>query len=394
MYNKSMRFAPRRLPQGSSLLIVALLGAFWGGIFTATDSASAETPKVAEIKPILPRSQYQRVQPLGGELRFAGPVQLDQPVTVVADLECYRRQADTLKFRLIRGEVYNMRFDPDTILWPGPVDSGATMRLEFRFTPRLVGLHRIALARWTATGWQQLAGLAIAINEDGQVLCAGPSESCLQSHVTPHPKRSDRPIVLSYPLDELITRIRQDRHFTAEFRIDPAEKLRDSLRVDFNLECFVPLYQKVQFVVEHSTNLTVSKLPESWGDWAGPAPDYRHFKGRFAFTCLKPGLAFLNFKVVGKYPFAKVTDRVTTEYPMYFVFGEDGDILFAGNYDPLTRFKEATDPMLGTVTALLAATNREFRTRAVLSQPDYLGQETQLLDSLNKIQMQADSTKK
>ncbi len=363
-------------------------------LLAVSGSATGQTPKAAEIKPVLPRSQYQNAQPIGGQVRLVGPVQLGKPVKVVADLVCHRATTDTMEFRLVRAEVYAMRFAPDSILWPAPIDSGAARSLEFTFTPTLVGMHRIGLVRRAPTGWQQIAGLAIAFDEDGQLLCAGPSDDCRQTQITPHPLRSERPLTLSFPRNEMITKVRQDRHFTANFRFTPAAQLRDSTHVDFDLECHAPLYQKVQFIVEHSSNIALSPLPASWGDWAGPAPDYRHFKGKFAFVALKPGLTYLNFRIVGKYPFARIGDRVTTEYPMYFVIGDGGEILWAGGYDPYTRFKDATDPMLGSLARLLDVTSRDFRTRYMLSLPDYQGEENKLRDSLGAIAPAVDSAQK
>lgn len=317
-----------------------------------------------------------REQPLQGEIWFRSHPQIDKPCTVSVTVSSVRALEERQVFRLVRAESYPMSFAPDSSVWSMPIDSGATHNFAFVFTPELVGLHRFGLAKRVGQSWQQLAALALAIDEDGQVICFGAADSCLVSVVPPHPRRQKIPALISFPIDPFVVQRSMDRHFAAEFAVTPAAKLKDTSFIDFHLECFVPLYQKVQFYLEHSTNVAVRGLPPSWGDSAGPAPAYRHYRGRIPFVTLKTGLTYFRFKMTGTYPYTYRSERANTEFSFYLVTGEKGELLFLGPVNPFARFVDSTDTMLGSLTQLLAVTNRDYpRTRTIQSLPDYLGEE-------------------
>lgn len=350
----------------------------------------AATGKPAQITPFLTTRVNQREQPLGGEMRFLSTPTLMRSCSLKVSLVCHRPISEPMLFRIVKGEVYSMPISPDSIVWEGPIDSGTAKTLYFSFTPVQVGSHRFVLERKLDKSWSQLGSLFLAIDEDGKTICTGSVGDCKTTLVPPHDRRVERPIRIKFPINELEPRRLQDRHFSSEFRFTPGTKMRDSVFVDFDLECHVSLYEKVQFLVEHSTNIAVSKLPVSWGDNAGPAPDYRFYNGRFAFVPLRAGLTSLTFRVLGKHPSARGGDRLNTDFIMYLVIGTSGEILFAGSFNPYTRFKDPSDPMLGSLQSLLAITDRDFRTRNVFSQPDYRGQEIDARDGIDSTS--ADST--
>ncbi len=319
---------------------------------------------------------FSREQPLSGEISFRNEPRIDKPCTVQVSVSTARSLELPQIFRLVRADSYRMAIDPDTAVWPLPIDSGATHRFSFVFTPDLVGLHRLGLAKRVGQSWQQLASLALAIDADGRVVCYGAADSCLLSSVPPYPRRNPIPATISFPIDPFVTQRTMDRHFAADFAVTPAAKLKDTSFIDFHLECFVPLYQKVQFYLEHSTNVAVRGLPPSWGDSAGPAPAYRHYRGRIPFVTLKPGLTYFRFKMTGTYPYAYRGDRVSTEFAFYLVTNDRGALLYLGPVNPYSRFSDSTDVLLGTLTQLFAVTNRDYqRTRVIQSLPDYLGEE-------------------
>ncbi|MGB5106338.1 MAG: hypothetical protein WBP29_01190 [Candidatus Zixiibacteriota bacterium] len=346
-------------------------------------SLFAAIPEPAKIDPTLSLRLSVSEQPFGGEMKFLSTPALGQACTVRVVLTSHRQISQSTAFRMMKAEVYNMTLSPDTVVWEAPIDSGATKTFEFEFTPTLVGSHRLSIARKSDKTWLQLATLQININEDGKTICAGPTDLCKDALIPPHPSRADVPMLVEFPINELEPRRTQDRHFSSKFKFTAAKAMKDSAFVDFELECHVGLYTQVQFQVETSTNISLSKLPESWGDKAGPAPGYRLYNGRIGFVPQRAGLTLFDFKVIGKRPSTRGNERTVTDFPIHLVIGENGEILFAGNFDPYTRFKEATDPMLGTLRQLLEIGNRDYRTRIALSMPDFRGQEIDARDGMD-----------
>ena len=106
---------------------------------------------------------------------------------------------------------------------------------------------------------------------------------------------------------------------------------------------------------------------------------------------MRAGLTLFDFKVIGKNPIARGDSRVVTEFTIHMVIGENREILFAGSFDPYTRFKNANDPMLGTLQQLLTNNNREYRTRIAVSLPDYRGEEVDARDGTDT--SESDTTK-
>ncbi len=354
--------------------------------------ANAGSTKPATITPSVYGRIGQRPQPLGGEMRFLNDPLLTKACSLRVVLVNHRASAEPIVFRIAKGDIYTMPITPDSVVWTAPIDSGASKTFQFTFTPTLVGSHRLALETRKDKSWSAIGTLQFAINEDGRTICSGPAEDCQSTLVPPHGRQGEVPIVVAFPINARETRRFQDRHFGSIFRFTPGSGFKDSVVVDFELECHVGLYSQVQFQVEYSSNIAVSKLPESWGDKAGPAPDYRHFRGRFAFVPLKAGLSQFTFSVLGKHPLAKASGRLNTDFAMHLVIGNEGELLFAGSFDPYTRYKDPADPMIGSLKSILAITDRDFRTRLALSQPDYRGQEIDARDAVDS--SAADSTKK
>ncbi len=354
--------------------------------------ADAGAVKPATITPIFSARIGQRPQPLGGEMRFLNNPTLTRVCSLKVVLVHHRASAEPIVLRIAKGDVYAMPITPDSVVWDAPIDSGASKTFLFSFTPTYVGSHRLSLEKKSDKSWSALGSIHFAINEDGKTICSGPQEECQATLVPPHSRQDTVPIEVAFPINQLVTRRFQDRHFSSVFKFTPGTGFKDSVFVDFELECQTTLYAQVQFQIEHSTNVSVSKLPESWGDKAGPTPDYRFYRGRFAIVPLKSGLSQLTFSVLGKHPMAKGSSRLSTDFAMHLVIGTDGQLLFAGGFDPFTRYKDGADPMLGSLKAILANTDRDFRTRFVLSQPDYRGQEVDARDAVDSTA--ADTEKK
>ena len=325
-------------------------------------------------------------------MRFLSNPTLAKTCSLKVTLVYHRASAEPVVLRIAKGDIYNMPITPDSVVWEAPIDSGASKTFLFAFTPTYVGSHRLALEKKGDKSWAALGSIYFAINEDGKTICSGPPEECRSTLVPPHSRQDVFPIEVAFPINPLETRRFQDRHFSSVFKFTPGTGFKDSVFVDFELECRATLYAQVQFQIEHSTNISVSKLPESWGDKAGPTPDYRFYRGRFAFVPLKAGLSQFTFSVLGKHPMAKGGGRLSTDFPMYLVIGTDGKLLFAGSFDPFTRYKDAADAMIGSLKTILAITDRDFRTRFAISQPDYRGQEVDARDAVDSTA--ADTEKK
>ncbi len=345
-----------------------------------TQASAAQNITSAAITPSITGRVSQLDQPFGGELGYSSTPALTKTCSLKVVLTSFKQLSESVDFRVLKGEVYSMPLLPDSARWEAPIDSGSTKTFYFAFAPNLVGSHRFVFERRVARNWTPLATLCLDIDEDGRVICAGPMETCIHTQVPPHALRTGIPLLVEFPINEQIKIRKQDRHFSSQFWITPGKTLKDSVQVEFELECHIGFYSKVQFVIEYSTNIALSELPESWGDKAGPTPRYRLYKGRFAFVPLKPGFTQLTFRIVGKHPSALDGDRKSTDFSINLVIGDDGRILFAGSFDPYTRYKQANDPMLGTLQELMAVTNRDFRTRYALSRPDYRGEEIDARD--------------
>lgn len=383
------RYTLKRIETTMSLCRVIAIGIIATGFAVAANLVGANP---AVIKPSLTGKVSQKPQPIGGEIRFSATPELTKPCTLRVELVNHLQSNETMVFRVTKGDIYTMPIFPDTVVWEAPIDSGAVKSFSFVFTPTLVGSHKIAFEKKNERSWSAIGTIFFAISEDGKTICAGPTETCRTTLVPPHSRQNEVPIVVEFPINQWEAKRLQDRHFSSTFKITPRAGFKDTVFVDFDLECHVSLYTQVQFVVEHSTNIAVSKLPESWGDKAGPAKDYRHLSGRFAFVPLKAGLSQLTFQVLGKHPLAMGGGRINTDFAMYVVIGEAGGVLFAGDFDPYTRYKDAADPMIGSLKSILSVAKGDFRTRLAISQPDFRGLEVDARDGVDSAA--ADTAKK
>lgn len=331
----------------------------------------------------------EKEQPFAGKVGFIGSPAVDQPCTVRVEMTCMVSLDSTQTFRLGRLYPYLIDIMPDSAIWEGPLDSGDVFQTSFSFTPHEVGSYQFVFSRRLSGGLQNLASLVLAINEDGKTIYAGDETGSGITLIPPHPRRDADTITLSFPLRAETCDPRQERHFTATFDFHPAPVLKETTWVDFDLECHFDLYRDVQFILDHSGNINPSELPESWGNRAGPVEGYRHYRGTFSLVPLVSGIVYLNFKIVGARPMVKQSSRLTTEFPMYFVLGDDGALRFIGYNNPWQRFTDRADPMLGGVEDLMDITRRDYRLRHVQSLPDFIGDEMSaardsLLDSVKE----------
>lgn len=335
------------------------------------------------LTPILEPNLAQKKQPFAGQVRFGDNLVIGQPCTVAVELTSLARLDSTQWIRLARIYPYPIKIEPESLAWEGPIDSSDTYRGFFTFTPNEVGTYQFICGHKLGNAWQNIAKLALAFDEDGMPLFAGAGADCRFTVVPPHPLRDLDTIVIDFPPKAETSDPRFERHFTAEFRFHPAPALKETTFVDFTLECRFSLYSEVQFILDHSSSLKPSELPESWGNRAGPTEGYRYYHGSFSFVPLAWGIQYLDFKVMGSRPMLKNVDRPTTEFPIYFVIAEDGSLKFIGYNSPWDRYVDATDPMLGTVTGLVEIDRREFRTSHVRSKPDFVEMEQKAtMDSL------------
>lgn len=363
-----------------SLFRVFAIVVMAAGLASAVNSVGT---KPTVITPTLTARVNQKPQPIGGEMKFRAVPELSKVCTLRVDLVNHIQTKETMVFRIMKGAIYTMPITPDSVVWDAPIDSGAVKSFNFVFTPTLVGSHKLVLEKKNEKSWMTVGAIQFAINEDGKTICAGPADACKSTLVPPHCRQNAVPITVEFPINPGESKRLQDRHFSSSFRFTPGAGFKDSVFVDFDLECQVSLYSQVQFVVEHSTNVSVSRLPESWGDRAGPAEGYRHLSGRFAFVPLKAGLSQITFQVLGKHPLAKGGGRINTDFMMYVVIGNAGELLFAGDFDPYTRYKDSDDPMIGSLKSILGVEKGDFRTRFAISQPDFRGQEIDARDGVD-----------
>jgi hypothetical protein len=337
----------------------------------------ARGAKPAEIVPNLRPFVSQALQPFAGQVAFVGSPGYARVCSVSVNLSSLKKLPSAETFRFQKQDAYGFAVAPDSSAWPAPVDSGATIKFLYTFRPEQVGTYQLSFGRRLNKRWITLATLMLAIDEDGKTVYAGAAEYYRLNLVPPHCKRDSEPLTVRFPLWKSEFDPALDRPITATFKFSPPPKLNETTFVDFELECQLNLYSKVQFVLDYSTSLKPSELPASWGDSAGPNPDYRFYRGRFAIVPQKAGIGYLDFKVIGKRPLMKQSERITTDFPIYFVIGSDNQLLFIGDFDPWTRFKDKTDPLLATAAALVDVKDRDYRLKQALSQPDFLGQETE-----------------
>ncbi len=355
-----------------SILIAPLLC----GVSLAADPAAKVNPELL-IHPtsVLP--------PFAGTAQFVGKPGFARPCSVTVNVACVKKVPASERIRLEATDAYGFVISPDSTVWNAPIDSGTTLSAQFVFQPQEVGTYQLVITRRLKSQWQPLTALILAISEDGKTTYAGSSADYRLNSIPPHPQRNSRPLTVRFPLRGTTFDPMLDRHFTGEFRFSQPPTVNDTVYVDFALECQIQQYSKVQFIIDYSTNLTLSKPPRSWGDEIHLTDSSRFYSGCFWFLPLKSGIGVLNLRVVGKRISTSQFDRATTELPIYFVTGDDGKLLFIGGFDPWTRYKDKSDQMLGGLTRLIDVKNRDYRLRSVLSKPDYQGEE---------IDMPADST--
>lgn len=341
-------------------------------IFVVMAATALAQEHSATITPLLNPSLFDKRQPFAGQVYFRQAGGYQQTATVVVDLTCLAAEADTQYFYLEKLDPYLMEISPAELVWPGPIDSGATLADTFSFTPQEVGRFGLVFSRKFGDWHQSLARLSLALNEDGEALYAGAADSCHFTGVKAHPKRDADTLVLSFKPRTLPDRSRPTQDFSALFKIAPAPGPGVTSTVNLQLECHEPYYKDVQFVMEHTTTLQPSALPESWGQDAGPNPNHRYFDGSFTIRCLAPGMGIFAFKVIGSQPAIKFGDSRATEFMVYYVVGYDGALKYIGTENPWERYSDRADPMLGSVTDLLDKKYDRHQFRTVRSLPDFI----------------------
>lgn len=351
--------------------------------FNFQSLSAGATDKPAAIVPNLRPYMNQVVQPFDGEMAFARSPKYAQVCSVTVNVTGMRKIDADEVFRIQKQDAYGFDITPDTSIWRAPIDSGATMKMIFTFRPEQVGTYHLSFGRRLKRNWIVLASLMLAIDEDGKTIYAGEANDYRLNLVPPHAKRNADSLIVRFPLKKATFDYELDRHFTATFKFTPPPKLNETTFVDFELECWLNLYSKVQFVLDYANTMRVSELPASWGDSAGPNENYRFYRGRFAIVPQKAGIGYFDFKVIGKRPLMKQSERVTTDFPVYYVIGKDNSLLFIGSFDPWVWYKDKTDALLGSAAALVDVKEREFRLKPLLSQPDYIGQETEAAEKQN-----------
>ncbi len=343
-------------------------------VFSSSTLALTDPPAV--IKADLQIHPRSIIQPFSGEVRFIGEPGYDSPCSVTVNLTCNKRVTDTLSFRLETVDAYGLGISPDSAVWKTPIDSGATFKASFAFRPDQVGTYRLTFSRRLKSSWLPLASLVLALDEDGKAVYAGAGANYRLTDVPPHPQVNDQPLTLRYPLrgkqyDPLI-----DRHFTCELKFSRKPAVNETTFVDLALECRADKYTKVQFILDYSLNLRPSELPRSWGSSIQLTDSTRFYTGRFSIVPNRAGIGALNLRVVGVKSTNEKSARFTTEFPVFFVMGDDSKLLFVGTFEPWTRYKSKTDVMLGGMAPLLDVKNRDYDFKQVVSKPDYQGDES------------------
>jgi hypothetical protein len=333
--------------------------------------ADAVINPVVMIEPLLEPGFNEILQPFSGSAVFNADAGYHRPCSLRIELRCEAPLDSTQTLRLARLQPYLFEVLPESLSWEGSLDSGEAFSGEFVFTPKQVGSYELALARRYGEAWQTIARLVLAIDEDGRTIFAGDRKLNRYTIVPPHPHRKQDTLTLVFPLWGNTRDRRFERHFTGEFKFHPAPAPKETTFVFFDLECHYSLYREVQFLLGYTQNLIISELPPSWGNRAGPREGYRHYRGSFWFVPYKAGAGHLKFVVVGSHPLLRYTDRPTTEFPMYFVFEEDGTLDFIGTFNPWERYQDPADPMLGSVTGLVEQERPIHRLKYITSEPDY-----------------------
>jgi hypothetical protein len=352
-----------RLKQLLLLLIVALLSESF-----VSPGAWAQA---VEFEPAFARYRYQNSQPFSGIIEFKQAPAFGTPATVQLELTAHASLDTVQVFRFVTLGLHPAEFTPVELTWDSPIDSGATKSFEVGFTPAWVGGYEILLSRYIARTWQELGRIMLTLDEDGNVICYGPLSKCGAAVVPLHPHRSADDLTIAFP--QIPERKGQpaNRDFSASFEFLSPPRKGDATLVEVKLECQRNLYREVQFVAEHSTNIKIDRMPESWGNSVGVNPDYRHFTDTLSFTLLRDGLTYLAFQVVGKHPHAKRGNHLTTSFTLYFVTSEQEGMLFLGDFDPIKRFGTADKSFLGSLTHLPEAGSSNYRTKHTLSKPDF-----------------------
>ncbi|MFH2054763.1 MAG: hypothetical protein ABIJ61_02280 [bacterium] len=341
-------------------------------VVTFLASGAFAQEHAAYLKPLLNPNLDEELQPFAGQVYFTQKGGLGQPCSVTVELTSLAPLADTQFFYFEPLDPYELQILPEDLVWSGPIDSGAGLAATFSFEPHEVGRFEFIFSRKLGSWRQSLARLSLALDEDGQTLYAGLNDSCQFSACKPHPWREADTLVLSFEPREVAGRTTREQDFGAVFKISPAPGPGVTSNVNLQLECHEPYYKDVQFILEHTTTLMPSALPESWGQDAGPNPRHRFYDGAFTFRALAPGMGIIIFKVVGERPEVRFGDHRTTEFQIFYVVGYDGKLRYIGYENPWERYSDPADPMLGSVSDLLEKKYDRHQFKNIRSKPDYL----------------------
>jgi len=346
-----------------TLLFVVLTGSIAGAV--------SSDPTIFES--FFSRYRFKPSQPFAGSMQFKGKPEFGKPASIHIELNALADLDTVQVFELVTMGLRSPVFDPGEIRWEAPIDSGATKSFDIKFTPEYVGGYELLFSRYlpASRDWQSLGRLMLAYDEDANLVCYGTSANCGAAVVPLHPIRTADKLSVEFPQIEERKGQPTNRDFSASFDFLKPPVVGDTCRVVINLECQRNLYQEVQYVAEHSTNLRIIQMPESWGNDVGVNPEYRFFSDTLSFVLVKDGLSYLNFQIVGKHPHAKRGNHLTTDFPIYFLTSAEEGLLYLGDFDPIKRFSTVNSTLLGSLTQLPTAGTNNYRIKYSLSKPDY-----------------------
>ncbi len=350
-----------------SLLKSAVILAL-AAVVLSVEIVSAEP---AVFKPLFSRYRFKPSQPFAGSMEFVQQPQYGKPARIKVSLTALADLDTVQTFEFVNIGPRGPEFEPARLTWETPIDSGMTREFEVTFTPEYVGGFEILFTRLIERDWQTMGRLMLLIDEDGKTICSGTSTECGAATVPPHPFRAAENLQLEFPKIRELKNQPSNRDFSARFEFPTPIQKGDTCLMIVNLECQRNLYQEVQFVVEHSTNVRVISMPESWGNRVGVNPDYRFLTDTLSFMILRDGLTALDFQVIGKHPLATRGEHITTSFPIFIVTSAEAGLLFLGDFDPIKRFSTVNPVVLGSLTQLPSAGDSNYRVKYALSQPDY-----------------------
>ena len=175
--------------------------------------------------------------------------------------------------------------------------------------------------------------------------------------------------------------------FDINILIDPVLKVGQSSRIACSMAAMSSEIEEIQYEIVRATNLKIDKIPSSQD--VNPGEGMR-FETSFNITPQAEGRSFLSFEVIGHPAGSKAGIVISSKMGYHLIFGEDGDLLYIGKFDPFAAGFRPGNPAYARIDGIMDFDSMLYGLKTERSLPDFLAQrksEERIQDSIRRAKL-------